>query len=138
MEASNGRRIVDLARLGSCGNWIVVDRSRDLQTIYGHLSRIDVNEGGMVKCDQVMELSGQTRMTGGDHSHFAMQLDGVRIDSKQWWGSTGSTITLHGESTCPIFHDKRKRPLASIRIAVHSRGTSRTRVAMNRAKPLSC
>jgi hypothetical protein len=29
--------------------------------------------------------SGQTGMAGGDHIHFAMQLDGVQIDPKEWW-----------------------------------------------------
>jgi len=32
-----------------------------------------------------MGLSGQTGMAGGDHIHFAMQLDGVQIDPKEWW-----------------------------------------------------
>jgi len=26
-------------------------------------------------------------MAGGDHIHFAMQLDGVQIDPKEWWDS---------------------------------------------------
>ena len=56
-----------------------------LQTIYGHLSRIDVHEGDMVKRGQVMGLSGMTGMAGGDHIHFSMQLDGVQIDPKEWW-----------------------------------------------------
>ena len=28
-----------------------------------------------------------TGMAGGDHIHFAMQLDGVQIDPKEWWDS---------------------------------------------------
>ena len=38
-----------------------------------------------MKQGQVMGLSGQTGMAGGDHIHFAMQLDGVQIDPKEWW-----------------------------------------------------
>jgi len=34
-----------------------------------------------------MGLSGMTGMAGGDHVHFAMQLDGVQIDPKEWWDS---------------------------------------------------
>ena len=49
------------------------------------MSRIDVHEGDMVKRGQVMGLSGMTGMAGGDHVHFAMQLDGVQIDPKEWW-----------------------------------------------------
>jgi murein DD-endopeptidase MepM/ murein hydrolase activator NlpD len=32
-----------------------------------------------------MGTSGQTGMAGGDHIHFAMQLDGIQIDPKEWW-----------------------------------------------------
>jgi hypothetical protein len=85
VEASNDGRIVWAAPLGIYGNCVVVDHGYSLQTIYGHMSRINVHEGDMVKRGQVMGLSGMTGMAGGDHVHFAMQLDGVQIDPKEWW-----------------------------------------------------
>lgn len=85
VEASNDGRVVWAAPLGIYGNCIVVDHGYGLQTIYGHLSRIDVHDGDMVKRGQVMGLSGMTGMAAGDHIHFAMQLDGVQIDPKEWW-----------------------------------------------------
>jgi murein DD-endopeptidase MepM/ murein hydrolase activator NlpD len=85
VEASNDGRIVWAAPLGIYGNCIVVDHGYGLQTIYGHLSHIDVHEGDVVKKGQVMGQSGMTGMAGGDHIHFAMQLDGVQIDPKEWW-----------------------------------------------------
>lgn len=85
VEASNDGRVVYAAPLGIYGNCIVVDHGYGLQTIYGHLSQINVHEGEMVKRGQAMGLSGQTGMAGGDHIHFAMQLDGIQIDPKEWW-----------------------------------------------------
>jgi murein DD-endopeptidase MepM/ murein hydrolase activator NlpD len=85
VEASNDGRVVYAAPLGIYGNCIVVDHGYGLQTIYGHLSQINVHEGDMVKRGQAMGLSGQTGMAGGDHIHFAMQLDGIQIDPKEWW-----------------------------------------------------
>ena len=85
VEASNDGRVVYAAPLGIYGNCIVVDHGYGLQTIYGHLSQISVHEGDMVKRGQAMGLSGMTGMAGGDHIHFAMQLDGVQIDPKEWW-----------------------------------------------------
>jgi murein DD-endopeptidase MepM/ murein hydrolase activator NlpD len=85
VEASNDGRVVWAAPLGIYGNCIVVDHGYGLQTIYGHLSRIDVHEGDAIKRGQTMGLSGMTGMAGGDHVHFAMQLDGVQIDPKEWW-----------------------------------------------------
>ena len=54
VEASNDGRVVYAAPLGIYGNCIVVDHGYGLQTIYGHLSQIDVHEGDMVKRGQVM------------------------------------------------------------------------------------
>ena len=93
VEASNDGRIVWAAPLGIYGNCIVVDHGYGLQTIYGHMSHIDVHEGDMVKRGQIMGQSGMTGMAGGDHIHFAMQLDGVQIDPKEWWDRTGSKTT---------------------------------------------
>jgi murein DD-endopeptidase MepM/ murein hydrolase activator NlpD len=83
--ASNDGRVVYAAPLGIYGNCVVVDHGYGLQTIYGHMSRIDVKVGDEVKRGQVMGLSGMTGMAGGDHIHFSMQLDGVQIDPKEWW-----------------------------------------------------
>ena len=85
VEASNDGRVVWAAPLGIYGNCIVLDHGYGLQTIYGHMSHFDVHEGDMVKRGQVMGQSGMTGMAGGDHIHFAMQLDGVQIDPKEWW-----------------------------------------------------
>jgi murein DD-endopeptidase MepM/ murein hydrolase activator NlpD len=85
VEASNDGKVVYAAPLGIYGNCIVVDHGYGLQTIYGHLSQIQVKEGDLVKRGQVMGLSGMTGMAGGDHIHFTMQLDGVQIDPKSWW-----------------------------------------------------
>ncbi|PYY20117.1 MAG: M23 family peptidase [Acidobacteria bacterium] len=85
VQASNDGRVVWAAPLGIYGNCIVVDHGYGLQTIYGHLSEIDVHEGDTVKRGQVMGKSGMTGMAGGDHIHFSMQLEGVQIDPKEWW-----------------------------------------------------
>jgi murein DD-endopeptidase MepM/ murein hydrolase activator NlpD len=85
VQSSNEGTVIYAAPLGIYGNCIVVDHGYGLQTIYGHLSKIDVHEGDMVKQGQVMGQSGQTGMAGGDHIHFAMQLDGLQIDPKEWW-----------------------------------------------------
>lgn len=83
--ATNDGRVVYAAPLGIYGNCVVVDHGYGLQSIYGHMSEIDVKEGDMVKRGQVMGKSGMTGLAGGDHIHFSMQLEGVQIDPKEWW-----------------------------------------------------
>lgn len=85
VQASNDGRVVYAAPLGIYGNCVVLDHGYGLQTIYGHMSEIDVHDGDMVKRGQVMGKSGMTGMAGGDHIHFTMQLDGIQIDPKEWW-----------------------------------------------------
>lgn len=83
--AANDGRVVFADRLGIYGNCIVVDHGYGLQTIYGHLSQIQVKPGDAVRKAQKMGLSGATGMAGGDHLHFSMQVDGVQVDPKEWW-----------------------------------------------------
>ena len=83
--AANDGRVVWAADLGIYGNCIVVDHGYGLQSIYGHLSRIDVKAGDLVKKGQAMGHSGSTGLAGGDHLHFSMQVDGVQVNPVEWF-----------------------------------------------------
>lgn len=83
--AANDGKVVWAAPLGIYGNCIVVDHGYTLQSIYGHLSEIDVKEGDMVKRGQVMGKSGSTGLAGGDHLHFSMQVGGAQVNPVEWW-----------------------------------------------------
>ena len=85
VPAANDGKVVWAARLGIYGNCIVVDHGYGLQSIYGHLSEIEVKDGDMVKKGQNMGLSGATGLAGGDHLHFSMQVDGVQMNPIEWW-----------------------------------------------------
>jgi murein DD-endopeptidase MepM/ murein hydrolase activator NlpD len=85
VRAANSGKVIWAGRLGIYGNCIVLDHGYGLQTIYGHLSRIDVKEGDMVAKEQPMALSGETGMAGGDHLHFSMQVDGIQVNPAEWW-----------------------------------------------------
>jgi len=105
VEASNDGRVIYAAPLGIYGNCIVVDHGYGLQTIYGHMSHFDVHEGDMVKRGQIMGQSGMTGMAGGDHIHFAMQLDGVQIDPKEWWDPHWIHDHVANRVDLPGFHE---------------------------------
>jgi murein DD-endopeptidase MepM/ murein hydrolase activator NlpD len=105
--AANDGKVVYAAPLGIYGNCIVVDHGYALQSIYGHLSQIDVREGDLVKRGQSMGKSGMTGMAGGDHVHFSMQLEGIQIDPKEWWDAhwikdhVAKRISLPGSEAAP-------------------------------------
>jgi hypothetical protein len=83
--AANDGRVVWASDLGIYGNCIVLDHGYALQSIYGHLSAIDVKVGDIVKKGQAMGHSGSTGLAGGDHLHFSMQVDGVQINPVEWF-----------------------------------------------------
>jgi len=83
--AANDGKVVWAAPLGIYGNCIVLDHGYSLQSIYGHMSEIAVQEGQMVKRGEVMGKSGSTGLAGGDHVHFSMQIEGVQVNPVEWW-----------------------------------------------------
>jgi murein DD-endopeptidase MepM/ murein hydrolase activator NlpD len=64
---------------------VVVDHGYSLQSIYGHMNRIDVKVCDMVKKNQGLGVAGATGMAGGVHVHFSMQIDGVQVNPREWW-----------------------------------------------------
>jgi murein DD-endopeptidase MepM/ murein hydrolase activator NlpD len=85
VTAANSGKVVHADDLGIYGNCIVVDHGYGLQSIYGHLSRIDVKPGDMVQRGQELGRSGATGLAGGDHLHFSIQIDGVQTNAVEWW-----------------------------------------------------
>ena len=83
--AANDGRVVWASDLGIYGNCIVLDHGYGLQSIYGHLSKIEVKVGDFVKKGQEMGRSGSTGLAGGDHLHFSMQVNGVQVTPVEWF-----------------------------------------------------
>jgi murein DD-endopeptidase MepM/ murein hydrolase activator NlpD len=83
--AANDGRVVYASDLGIYGNCVVVDHGYSLQSIYGHMRRIDVKEGEMVKKGQTLGTAGQTGLAGGVHVHFGLQIDGIQVNPREWW-----------------------------------------------------
>lgn len=83
--ASNSGKVIYAGRLGIYGNCVVLDHGYGLQSIYGHMSRIDVKNGQMVRRGEELGRSGSTGLAGGDHLHFSMQVDGVQVNPVEWW-----------------------------------------------------
>jgi murein DD-endopeptidase MepM/ murein hydrolase activator NlpD len=85
IPASNAGRVVFADELGIYGNCVILDHGLGLNTLYGHLSHIDVRAGDSVEKGQTLGQSGQTGLAGGDHLHFAVLLRGVYVDPVEWW-----------------------------------------------------
>ncbi|MEZ5318808.1 MAG: M23 family metallopeptidase [Vicinamibacterales bacterium] len=83
--AANRGRIVYAAELGIYGNCVIIDHGMGLQSLYAHLSAIDVQVGDAVEKEQVLGRSGITGLAGGDHLHFTMLVNGQMVNPVEWW-----------------------------------------------------
>jgi len=62
------------------GNTVVLDHGCGLFSYYGHLSRIEVQAGAMVRRGQVLGLVGATGRVTGPHLHWTVRLGPARVD----------------------------------------------------------
>jgi len=85
VTAANSGVIVHSGWLGIYGNCVIVDHGMGLQSLYAHLSSMDVSAGNSVAKGQQIGRSGATGLAGGDHLHFTMLLNGNAITPIDWW-----------------------------------------------------
>jgi murein DD-endopeptidase MepM/ murein hydrolase activator NlpD len=85
VEAANRGIVLFAAPLGIYGNCVILDHGLGVQSLYGHLSTIDVKEGETVEKGQTLGRTGATGLAGGDHLHFTMLVDGVMVSPVEWW-----------------------------------------------------
>jgi len=83
--AANTGIVVYAANLGIYGNCVIIDHGLGVQSLYGHLSSIDVQEGARVEKGHMLGRSGMTGLAGGDHLHFAMLVNGQAVNPVEWW-----------------------------------------------------
>jgi murein DD-endopeptidase MepM/ murein hydrolase activator NlpD len=83
--AANTGIVVYAADLGIYGNCVILDHGLGVQSLYGHLSVIEVKEGMRVEKGQMLGRSGMTGLAGGDHLHFTMLVSGQAVNPVEWW-----------------------------------------------------
>jgi hypothetical protein len=84
LAAHNGV-VVYAADLGIYGNCVIVDHGLGVQSLYAHLSSIDVKEGDRVEKGRQLGRSGMTGLAAGDHLHFTMLVNGHPVNPVEWW-----------------------------------------------------
>jgi murein DD-endopeptidase MepM/ murein hydrolase activator NlpD len=85
--AANRGKVLFAEELGIYGNCVILDHGMGVQSLYAHLSSIDVKAGQDVEKEQTLGRSGMTGLAGGDHLHFTMLLNGYMINPVEWWDS---------------------------------------------------
>jgi murein DD-endopeptidase MepM/ murein hydrolase activator NlpD len=65
---------------GGYGNLIIIDHGNGRQTLYAHLSQINVQPGQWVNRGQSIGRIGSTGFSTGPHLHFEVRQDGLPRD----------------------------------------------------------
>ncbi len=82
--SSNSGRVVSTKLNGIYGNMPLIDHGFGLYTLYGHCSKIVVNEGDNIAAGQVIANTGTTGLALGDHLHFGILVQGIEVNPYEW------------------------------------------------------
>jgi peptidase M23-like protein len=85
VPAANKGTVVFTGPLSIYGNTVVLDHGLGLQTLYGHLSSIEVKVGDRVDKEQVLGRTGATGLAIGDHLHYEVLVNGISVTPVEWW-----------------------------------------------------
>ena len=67
-------------RVSGYGNVVIVRHYNGLETVYAHLSKINVKEGDVIGSGDLIGLAGTTGRSTGPHLHFEVRFMGLAID----------------------------------------------------------
>ncbi len=80
---SNG--IVSFAgRNDGYGLAVIIDHGYGITTLYGHMSKIEVKVGEIVKRGQVIGLVGDTGFSTGPHLHYQVMINGIPVNPMRY------------------------------------------------------
>src|SRR6185295_4216230 len=83
------------------GLYVVLEHDGGFETLYGHLSRIDVKVGDAVRQGQSVGLGGATGKADGKHLHFELLRDGQWVDPFLYLSLLGARLPVNEQVVCP-------------------------------------
>ncbi len=95
IQAANSGRVVFADRLGIYGFTVILDHGQGISSLYAHLSSIDTEVGRHVESGEIIGISGQTGLAGGDHLHFSLMINGVFVNPIEFWDKHWIRDNIH-------------------------------------------
>lgn len=91
--------VVVIARwMRGYGNGIYIDHGNGITTRYGHLSRIDVVEGQLIKRGDHLGLVGSTGRSTGPHLHYEVRINGQPVSPTAYLPALPAAPTVERSS----------------------------------------
>jgi hypothetical protein len=84
VRAPANARVVFAGAQNEFGLSVVLDHGQDLRTVYGHLSKVFVQQGQQVERGAVIALSGNTGRSSGPHLHYEILVKGQAVNPRAY------------------------------------------------------
>ncbi len=84
IQATGKGKVITAGVHAGYGNCVIIDHGYGYQSLYAHMSEISVKRGQLVDRGEVMGLVGSTGLSTGDHLHYEIMKDGVKVDPIQF------------------------------------------------------
>jgi murein DD-endopeptidase MepM/ murein hydrolase activator NlpD len=72
--------VIESSYQGAYGNMVVVQHNARQNTVYAHLSRMQVKRGQTIKQGDIIGAVGSTGLSTGPHLHFEFRVNGRHVD----------------------------------------------------------
>ena len=76
--------VIFAGRKHGYGNVVIIDHGYGYTTLYGHCSKLLVDEGAQVSRGDVIALVGSTGRSTGPHLHYEVRLNGVHLNPQRF------------------------------------------------------
>ena len=86
---------------GSYGLFVEIEHGSQLETRYGHMSRLNVAAGQFVHRGDVIGYIGTTGRTTGPHLHYEVRVDGVAVNPMPYMQGAGSAELARAAAAFP-------------------------------------
>ncbi|WP_186526265.1 peptidoglycan DD-metalloendopeptidase family protein [Leekyejoonella antrihumi] len=93
--------VVHAGPYGGLGNEVTLQHADGVQTLYGHMARIDpsIRPGVQVAAGQVLGVEGSTGQSTGDHLHFEVLVNGKPVNPVPFMVQHGAPLTGSASTT---------------------------------------
>lgn len=77
------------------GNLVKLSHGAGLETRYGHMSALAVNEGDRIHKGQIIGYMGSTGRSTGSHLHYEVRIDGAAVNPLPFLASSDYMVALN-------------------------------------------
>ncbi|MGH3849522.1 MAG: murein hydrolase activator EnvC family protein, partial [Pseudonocardiaceae bacterium] len=84
VKAAKAGRVILAGSNGGYGNCVIIDHGGGFTSLYGHMSKLRVTDGAVVKAGQQIGDMGSTGASTGNHLHFEIRVGGTAQNPQRY------------------------------------------------------